>query len=236
MIDGEGEAAPATKVKRPKAPSRDVPFIRRWLHLGPFDNPKDALLDEPKVAVASLAPRNGSTTGGLRWRTYRSLRPELELGGRGGPHDWSLTYPFWRGADPDDPAKSKDYLPNPGTFGRMALHAPWRDRSAFAYWKVRVPEVVSELRIRVSSVPRTSGDVDAVLKVSAFDGELHPLLSETIGGNKERREEQWRALTADLERFSGKEILLVLEAAPGGRHGWKQEGLHFDEIAVRPRR
>ncbi len=377
-----GDVTAKTEEPPAKAPLRKVPFIRRWLQLGPFDNPDDALLDKPKVAVAKLAPRVRATKAGMRWRAYRSLTPEVKLGGEDGPRAKSLTYAFlylhaaedvdvvlwfghedgavvlldgveiyrhhfharvnsdvvrkhvrlakgvhrllfqvenvsgnhrfwfrivrpgggveqrvipsfsekdpelaqaalaqpelftlggllqhlprdgqriltfdtpeqlerlaftraynkypgWRGAYPEEPEKAKGPLPNPGTFGSMSLHAPWKDRSAFAYWKVRVPEVASQLRIRVSSVPTDTGIVDAVLKVGVYDGALHRLLSETIGGDKKASAENWRTLDADLEPFAGKEVLIVLEAAPGGRHGWHQEGLHFDEISIRQRR
>jgi len=362
-----GDVEVKTEAPLAKAPLRKVPFIRRWLQLGPFDNPDDSLLDEPDIAVAKLAPRVRELTAGLRWRAYRSLTPAVILGGEDGPranedldavlwfgHEdgaavlldgveiyrhhfhgrrnsdvvrqhvrlaqgvhrllfqvenvtgahrfWfrivrrgggveprvipSLSekdpqlaqaalaqpelftldgllqhlprdrqlfltfdtpeqlerlaytrpydkYPSWRGAYPDEPATAKGPLPNPGTFGSMSLHAPWKDRSAFAYWKVHLPEVGGRLRIRVSSVPRDSGIVDAVLKVAVYDGALHPLLSETIGGDTAPRSENWRVLEADLEQFAGKDILLVLEAAAGGRHGWHEEGLHFDEISIR---
>ena len=45
----------------------------------------------------------------------------------------------------------------------------------------------------------------------------------------------WETVEGDLSPHAGKEVLLVVECANGGRTSWWAEDLHLDEITVRQR-
>lgn len=73
----------ATRAKEPEGtahgrwwtskPKAEVPFIRRWLTLGPIKNPDDSLLVDPlKPDLASVPPLEGTRTHGSVWKPARS--------------------------------------------------------------------------------------------------------------------------------------------------------------------
>ncbi len=73
----------ATRAKEPEGaalgrwwkskPKPDVPFIRRWLTLGPIKNPDDSLLVVPlKPDLATVPPLEGTRTHGSVWKVGRS--------------------------------------------------------------------------------------------------------------------------------------------------------------------
>ena len=53
-------------------PAAGIPFLTRWLLLGPFPNPDDAGLSTALVPETSVAPRAGQRQGGLSWIAWRS--------------------------------------------------------------------------------------------------------------------------------------------------------------------
>lgn len=88
-VEGEG-VAPRRVLVRPRA---EVPFIRRWLLLGPLDDPDDLLLSKSFFSEEKAAPRALSFSGPHRWEDVRSLRDVVDLGGDA-PRDGTLTCAF----------------------------------------------------------------------------------------------------------------------------------------------
>ena len=43
----------------------------------------------------------------------------------------------------------------------------------------------------------------------------------------------WRWIEADLSAFDGREVLVALRAADGGKRGWDWEGIWIDEMEIR---
>ncbi len=69
-LEPEGKAHSRWWTSKPRA---EVPFIRRWLVLGPIKNPDDSLLVDPlKPDLASVPPLEGTRTHGCVWKPARS--------------------------------------------------------------------------------------------------------------------------------------------------------------------
>jgi hypothetical protein len=89
-LEGEGVVL-ATK---PKPPRGDVPFVRRWLLLGPLEDPDDDLLDKSFFEESRARPAAQSYSGPHRWIPFRSLQDRIELGGPAGPKNEAVTCAF----------------------------------------------------------------------------------------------------------------------------------------------
>lgn len=128
-----------------------------------------------------------------------------------------------------------EYGPSPGRRGALLLH-PHEAGPQRAYWKVRVPQQPSALRLVVSAEAFAApGEADAVVLASLFDGEMRRLGEQVIASPGVPSPEGWNTITIPLPATSlGREALIVLEAADGGRRSWYYEGLWFDEVAVVP--
>jgi len=90
-LDGEG-VAPASAA--PARPHDDVPFVRRWLLLGPLDDPEDELLEKSFFEESRARPVALSYAGPNRWNAFRSLRDVVDLGGPDRPRDATITCAF----------------------------------------------------------------------------------------------------------------------------------------------
>jgi hypothetical protein len=135
-------------------------------------------------------------------------------------------------------AGGPDYGPSPGRRGAMALHAASEDDPQRAYWKIRVPDEPSVLRLVVSAEAFAApGRADGVLRVGLFDGELKWLHDSVVASEKTPSPAGWREIALALPAASrGRDVLVVLEAATGGSEPWCYEGVWFDEIEVVPAR
>ncbi len=140
-------------------------------------------------------------------------------------------YPCWRG----EPGAAATRPPNPGAFGFLGLCGEEGDWiPSRAYWKVRVPEKPSVVRVRASSVPAVApGRADTVLRVRAFDGELRTLLGEVVGPDAAPAASNWRWFEGDLTPYAGRDVLVIVETHAGGRE-WYYEDLWIDAIEIRP--
>jgi hypothetical protein len=371
-LEGEGVA----RRTRPASPKPDVPFVRRWLLLGPIDDPDDDLLEKPFFDESRARPSDLSFSGPHRWDATRSLRDAVDLGGPAGPRDAVTTCAFvyvhaaadtdavlwlghdngcrlwfdgklvhdrhfaeaygadsfavrvrltagphrllakvrndtgghllWlritredgsrppgvrtslridaaefeaealanpEGADPadllcllpreprarltfdapdqldrlafdggygpyplwsEDPAKRPSDNPNPGATGVLAIHAVDTKRPMTVWWKTRLPERGSRVRLRVSATTGSSpGKADALLRVAVFDGAMHDVAALPVGPDAAPDAANWRWVEADLSAFDGREVLVVLRAADGGKTSWHWEGIWIDEMEIR---
>ena len=378
--EAEGVAVPSAGPTRPHG---DVPFVRRWLLLGPLEDPDDDLLERSLFDESQAAPRALSRSGGGRWNAVHSRKDEIDLGGPAArdrtltcaftylPADGDVDAVLWLGHNngarlwldgkllhdhhfedhygpdrfafpvrltagahrvlikvrnetdthtlhlrvarpdgapapgivpslaPDDPelgalarlqpgmftlqrllavlprdprleltfdttehvdrvaidgsygpypawASGKPPLPaeapNPGAFGMLGLHPATPNQPMTAYWRVRVPDASSDpargkpprLRIRVSSTPAGSpGKADGLLRIGAFDGTLTWLTSEVVGSDAGPDAKNWRWIEVALAGYQGKEVLLAIQAADGGRTSWHWEGIWIDEMEIR---
>ena len=361
---------------RPKSPAADVPFVRRWLLLGPIDDPEDDLLEKSFFEEARARPLDLSFSGPYRWDATRSIRDAVDLGGPGGPRDRVVTCAFvyvhaaaetdavlWLGHDngcrlwfdgklvhdrhfaeaygadtfaiqvhleagphrllakvrndagghdislriarPDgsrppgvrtslrndsaefeadalahpagvapadllcllpreprarltfdtadqidrlafeggygpyplwseDPAKRPTEVPNPGALGVLGIHPVDPARPMTVWWKAKLPEKSSRVRLRVSATTTSSiGRADAVLQIAVFDGAMHEVAAIPVGPDAAPDAKNWRFVEADLSAFDGREVLVVLRAANGGKTNWHWEGIWIDEMEIR---
>jgi hypothetical protein len=72
-----------------------------------------------------------------------------------------------------------------------------------------------------------------VLRIGVFDGRTHWLTSQTVGPDAAPNAEAWRDVEADLAGFEGREVLVLLQAANGGKTNWHWEGIWIDEFEIR---
>jgi hypothetical protein len=372
-IEGVGVEMPGPPPARPRG---DVTFVRRWLLLGPLDDPDDEMMDKSFFEESRARPVHLAYSGSNRWEATRSLRDQVDLGGPGGPRAGTITCAFvylhaaaetdvvlWIGHDngcrawldgkvvhdrhfdaaygpdsfavrarlttgphrllmkvqnyggphalwlrvalpdgspatavrtslsPDDveieqaalanptgvslddllcllpretrprlsfdapeqldrfafdgvygpyplwsgePSKRDSHNPNPGATGVVALHPESPERPSTMYVKVKLPERALSVRVRVSATTASSpGRADAVLRIGVFDGRTHWLTSQTVGPDAAPNAEAWRDVEADLAGFEGREVLVLLQAANGGKTNWHWEGIWIDEFEIR---
>jgi hypothetical protein len=64
--DVDVSGAGTTKKSKP-APTADIPFVKGWLFLGPFDDADEGTLGEDLIGESGIDPRKGSTARGKRW-------------------------------------------------------------------------------------------------------------------------------------------------------------------------
>lgn len=371
-LEGEGVALRA----RPTPPAADVPFVRRWLLLGPIEDPDDDLIEKSFFDESRARPADLAFSGPYRWNATRSIRNEVDLGGPDGPRDGVLTCAFvyvhaatdtdavlWLGHDngcrawfdgklvhdrhfvqaygadsfaipvrltagphrllakvrndggahnlclriarpdgsrppgvrtslrsdsaefeaealanpagiapadllcllpretrsrltfdtpdqldrlafegcygpyplwSDDPSKRPSHVPNPGALGVLAFHTVDTQRPSVVWWKTKLPEKLSRLRLRVSATTASSpGKADAILKIGVFDGQMHEVAALPVGPDAAPDAKNWRWVEADLSAFDGREVLVALRAADGGKTSWHWEGIWIDEMEIR---
>lgn len=82
--EGGGNVAaqkrPQESDKKPKAEvQNEVPFIKDWLLLGPFDNRDDKGLSTAFIDEKKCAPRIGMVQAREKWLSYKSDRDEIDL-------------------------------------------------------------------------------------------------------------------------------------------------------------
>jgi hypothetical protein len=371
--DGVPDAPPP-----PKKPG-DVPYVRRWLLLGPFENPDDYGLYREHVPEARAAPRPGATSGRWPWRVHRSRLDFIDLARATGAGEDHLAYAFtyvraredvkavlWLGHDDDcrvyldgrlvhdhhfherkdrdrvnvpvtlsagthrllvkvcnrkgkhgfwarlarpdgtpvpgllpslvpdgsdleetalaqpgffslnelrtilpvdrrnpltfgdesdvdrlalsnlhdrgelwfddAPTEKAPHGPSPGARGILRLHPIGRRSPARAVRRVRLPRTATWFRVRVSADawirPRGKRKADAVLRLGVHDGALRWLAREVVGPHATPDPANWTHVQADLKPYAGRDVLLVVEVADGGRTGWYAESVYFDEMAV----
>ncbi len=134
--------------------------------------------------------------------------------------------------------------PNPGAFGMLGLHPVNPSRPSTAYWKVSVPALPTtaparrpaRLRLRVSSTPGASPKADGLLRIGAFDGKLTWIASEVVGPDAAPDPKNWRWVEVDLTGYEGNEILILIQAASGGRTSWHWEAIWIDEMEIKAAR
>jgi hypothetical protein len=90
-IDGVGVDMPEAPPVRPRD---DVPFVRRWLLLGPLPDPDDEMLEKSFFEESRARPVALSYSGTNRWEATRSLRDVIDLGGPDGPRPNVITCAF----------------------------------------------------------------------------------------------------------------------------------------------
>ncbi len=91
-VAGEG-VTPISAPARVR-PRSNVPFIRRWLTLGPFDDADDLLLHKAIIPEERAAPRRRGTQGGRRWLEFRSPGNFVDLRDAAGSGDHQIVYAF----------------------------------------------------------------------------------------------------------------------------------------------
>ncbi len=145
---------------------------------------------------------------------------------------WGDDCPMWLGEG------GPGYGPHPGRRGVVGLHAAAPDIPERAYWKVRVPNEMSILRVVASPEAHAApGVADAILRVGVFDGELRWLKEVPLGPDRKPSESAWITISEAIPASSqGRDVLVVLEAAAGGCERWHYEGVWFDEIEIVPAR
>jgi hypothetical protein len=103
-------------------------------------------------------------------------------------------------------------------------------------WRVALTKNAERLRVRVSGDPfrKHRGRVaDGVLRLLVYDGgKLHEIAKQVVGGHETAVPENWVFVEGNLRPHAGKDVLLVVECADGGRTRWWVEDLYIDEIAV----
>jgi hypothetical protein len=372
--DGVPDAPPA-----PKRPGSDVPCIRRWLVMGPFENPDDGGLYREHIPEAKASPRPGASSGRRPWRIYRSSEDYVDLNRATEPGDDKLAYAFtylrvredveavlWMGHDDDcrvfldgelihdhhfhewkdrdrvhqpvtltagthrllvkvgnqkkghgfwarvarpdgksvsgllpslvpdgsdkaetalaqprfftmdellvtmplDPRQTLTFTeesdvlhlgltnpyrketlwfdaapeekakegPSPGAKGILRLHPAGKSTPVRALRRVRLPKNATWFSARVCADAwvrrRGRSAADAVLRLGVYDGKFHWLVKQTIGPHKAPSPGNWVHVQGDLTPHAGKEAILIVEVANGGRTGWYAENMYFDEIAI----
>ena len=87
-----GEGVPRRDTFTP--PRADVPFIRRWLMLGPLEDPQDELVEKSFFEESRACPHPLSYSNAWRWNPSRSLHDRVDLGGEATPNVKTLTCAF----------------------------------------------------------------------------------------------------------------------------------------------
>lgn len=194
--------------------------------------------DDPQVAVNALADPTGLSLAELlsllppdprRGIAFDTQADVARLAAGQGYED---VCPMWR--DEGGP----EYGPHPGRRGVVGLHAAAPDVPERAYWKVRVPEESSILRLIASPEAHAGGGkADSILRVGVFDGELHWLKDVRLGPDPRPSVTGWITISEALPASSqGRDVLVVIEAAAGGCEPWHYEGVWLDEIEIVPAR
>jgi hypothetical protein len=143
-----------------------------------------------------------------------------EFGGR---------WPHWK----EGPGKPGERGPPAGFQGAFGLHPTGSTaHPARVIRKVRVPTGRPLLRVRAAGeCGNSGGSADVVVRLGVFAGELSWLREDIVGGERDSTKDRWKVLEADLGPWAGKEVLVVVEVAGGGRSiAWEEA--YFDEISV----
>ena len=138
-------------------------------------------------------------------------------------------WPRWLDGPPAPKARGPG-----GTFqGALGLHPEAGGKvPARILRKVRVPGGRSALLVRAcAEVGESGGAADTVVRLGVFAEELHWLREDLLGGDPAQAADPWRTLEAPLDPWAGREVLLVVEVAGGGRSKARKEAW-FDEISV----
>ncbi|MEW6742077.1 MAG: prenyltransferase/squalene oxidase repeat-containing protein [Planctomycetota bacterium] len=357
-------------------PLPTVPFIRRWLVLGPFDDPGDSLLEQPFLPEEKLAPKAGQRIKKLAWTPYASrsafVNPELAVESKDHCLYYLFTYlhvaqeceavlwfgtddgcrvfldgklvferHFHEGASVDANnatvtlsagvhsllVKIAEWVGQSGLYKRIAKPGgeplegvrpslaagdPELEQTAlvqpelFSYEELlqylpadRTKELVFDkesqlLRVAISGIhqgyplfhsgskdPKRKSAKDApssyvvlhpvterassfmirkvrlgpgspvffvraachdpaalvvgdfVLRLHLFDGELHWLSQHVIGGPDPKTGSPWHEISVDLKEYAGKDVLLIVECAAGGKQRWHCEQASIAEASLR---
>ncbi|MHC4472189.1 MAG: prenyltransferase/squalene oxidase repeat-containing protein [Planctomycetota bacterium] len=127
-------------------------------------------------------------------------------------------------------------IPSPGATGVVALHPVTQATPARLIHKVRLPEYSRWLNVRASALPRSPRNLgDAVVRLFVYDGDLHRIAEEVVGPHPEAKPENWKVIRGHLGDFAGEEVLLIVEAAGGGKHAWWTEDVFIDEVRITSR-
>ncbi len=210
-----------------------------WLRVAHADG------SEAPEVVPSLSPEAPEPADALRLKPDAwSLADLLRML----PTDRSLNLDFDRSEDVDrvivqrpwngyprwfSKTEAKADQPNPGRVGVLVVHPPAAGAAVSVIRKVRLPPTFPFLHLRVSGDPYDDPKqaADFVLRTSVFDGEVHPLSSQTIEAGKPSPD-GWKTVDVDLRAYAGKDVLLVVEVAAGGELPWWNEEAFFDEMSV----
>ncbi len=133
----------------------------------------------------------------------------------------------------EGPSKKGERGPAEEFQGAVGLHPTGSRKSpARILRKVRVPMGRTAFRVRAAGESRHSGGrADVVVRLGVFSGEIQWLREDLVGGVTDASKERWKVLEAELDPWAGKEVLLVVEVAQGGR-AIEWEEAWFDEISV----
>ncbi len=125
------------------------------------------------------------------------------------------------------------YGPNPGARGVLKVHCAGVSYPAQVIRRVKLPPGKSSFRVRAS------GEAVAALKMAdfrlrmlVFDGTEHVLVDEVVGNDEQRSEKNWRTFEADVSRFGGQDVLMIVECGSGGVLPWNFEHAYLDEASV----
>ncbi len=102
LVEGTGSpTAPTTQASPETSPARvdpDIPFVRNWLLLGPFEFKEDNGIREAFIDEKTVAPFAGFKTGKRSWELYESPTDNVDLSKalRGGDHRvaYAVTYVY----------------------------------------------------------------------------------------------------------------------------------------------
>ncbi len=373
----EGEGVGARPAEPQTRPGPTIPFVRRWLLLGPLPNPRDTLLEESPFKESEARPRAETPAAGRKWTPYRSPCDWVDLKEAVGATEESVTWAFtwlhvaedqdavlWVGHDdafrvlldgqllayshfheaaapdgvglrvrltkgihrvlvaieerwggtglclrmcrPDGTALSgvvpslSDLRPEteetaqaqPGLFDlkdllrllptETALSQGFEDSKSLVavsvgvtdfggHWprwldgprkprergpagefqgaigvhpdgggkvparllrKVRLPAGHTAMRVRVTGESGESGgEADTVVRLGVFWGEMAWLREDVVGGVAKEGKDRWQVLEAGTDPWAGREVLLVVEVAYGGRTIAREEAW-IDEFSV----
>ncbi len=91
-VTGPAEPKPAPPTA--KRPGNDVPFVTRWLVLGPLPNADDSALESVAAWEANAAPTAGQRVEAGTWNAFRTGRSFVDFREATGAKDHTVSYAF----------------------------------------------------------------------------------------------------------------------------------------------
>lgn len=77
-------------------PAGSIPFVQKWLLLGPFSDKGEAAFKEDIIGEKEISPKKGRTTEGNRWFEHKSLSKRVDLRAAVARKNRVLAYSFTR--------------------------------------------------------------------------------------------------------------------------------------------